>query len=134
MTILTVLCFSSPMAAAKKPLKAAGDKLTHPDQTIRHARKNLPGCVETEDKKLTDLAHSLYEKCLFDKLWEPKPPGLPYRWFSISGANDSAYGKCQLQWDTMFILNAWACLRHSQAIISGSRTCETSRWTTEWIP
>jgi hypothetical protein len=94
----------------KKPLKVANDKLTHPEKTIRLARENLPRCIDTEDKKLTDLAHSLYEKCLFHKLWEPKLPGLPYRWFSISGANDSAYGKCQLLWDTMFILNAWAPL------------------------
>jgi len=89
---------------------AASDKLTPPEKTIRHARENLPKCIDTEDKKLTALAHSLYEKCLFDKLWEPKLPGLPYRWFSISGINDSSYGKCQLQWDTMFILNAWAPL------------------------
>ena len=73
---------------AGKPLTVASDKLAHPEKTIRRARNNLPRCVDTEDKKLTDLAHSLYEKCLFDKLWEPKLPGLPYRWFSISGAND----------------------------------------------
>jgi hypothetical protein len=89
---------------------AAGDKLTPSEKAIRHARENLPECIDTEDKKLTDLAHSLYKKCLFDKLWEPALPGLPYRWFSISGVNDSSYGKCQLQWDTMFILNAWAPL------------------------
>ena len=92
------------------PLQVASDKLTHPESTVAHARDNLSKCIDTEDEALTDLAHSLYEKCLFDKLWEPKLPGLPYRWFSISGANDSSYGKCQLQWDTMFILNAWATL------------------------
>ena len=90
--------------------EATNDKLTRPEQTILHARENLPKCIDTEDKKLTALAHSLYEKCLFDKLWEPKLPGLPYRWFSISGIDDSSYGKCQLIWDTMFILNAWAPL------------------------
>ena len=36
--------------------------------------------------------------------------GLPYRFFSITGAGDTSYAKCQLQWDTMFVLNAWAPL------------------------
>jgi putative isomerase len=35
---------------------------------------------------------------------------------SISGADDTSYGKCQLQWDTMFILNAWAPLDDNELI------------------
>ena len=105
---VVIMCMFGSMLFGNED--GASDKLTHPEKTIRHARENLPKCIDTEDKKLTDLAHSLYEKCLFDKLWEPKLPGLPYRWFSISGIDDSSYGKCQLQWDTMFILNAWAPL------------------------
>ena len=50
------------MATEKKLLKATGDKLTHPHQTICHARNNLPGRLETEDEKLTDLASSLLRR------------------------------------------------------------------------
>ena len=46
---LAALGLGSTMTAAEKPPKAAGDKLTQPVKTIRHARKNLPGCIETED-------------------------------------------------------------------------------------
>ena len=35
MATLTALCCSSTMAAEKKPLEAASDKLTHPDKSIR---------------------------------------------------------------------------------------------------
>ncbi len=60
--------------------------------------------------------HNLYIDCLFDKLWEPALPGLPYKWFSITGAGDQSYGKCQLQWDPMFVLNAWAPLDDNQVV------------------
>ena len=66
--------------------------------------------VSTENPELTKLVHDLYIDCTFDKLWEPALPGLPYRFFSISGAGDTSYAKCQLLWDTMFVLNAWAPL------------------------
>ncbi len=65
---------------------------------------SLPGQIETQDPEFTRQVHRLYEDCLFDKLWESALPGLPYRFFSISGAGDSSYAKCQLLWDTMFIL------------------------------
>jgi hypothetical protein len=80
------------------------------EKNIRHAKENLPRQIATQDHKLTEQVHNLYTDCLFDKLWEPALPGLPYKWFSITGADDTGYGKCQLQWDTMFILNAWAPL------------------------
>jgi len=80
------------------------------EETIRRARENLPKQVSTESPELTKLVHDLYIDCTFDKLWEPALPGLPYRFFSISGAGDTSYAKCQLQWDTMFVLNAWAPL------------------------
>ena len=80
------------------------------ETTIRRAKENLPKQVSTESPELTKLVHDLYIDCTFDKLWEPALPGLPYRFFSISGAGDTSYAKCQLQWDTMFVLNAWAPL------------------------
>jgi len=80
------------------------------ENTIQHAKDNLPQQVSTENPELTKLVHGLYTDCTFDKLWEPALPGLPFRFFSISGAGDTSYAKCQLQWDTMFVLNAWAPL------------------------
>ena len=85
-------------------------KLIPAEKNIKQARVNLPLKIYTEDPELTRQVHRLYVECLFDKLWEPAPPGLPYKWFSISGAADKSYGKVQLLWDPMFILNAWAPL------------------------
>jgi hypothetical protein len=86
------------------------------EKSIQHAKENLPRQIVTEDPKLTRQVHNLYIDCLFDKLWEPALPGLPYRWFSITGADDTSYGKTQLQWDTMFILNAWAPLDDDELV------------------
>ena len=86
------------------------------EKSVQHARKNLPGQISTEDPELTRQVHNLYIDCLFDKLWEPALPGLPYRFFSITGAGDESYGKCQLQWDPMFVLNAWAPLDDNQVV------------------
>ncbi|MEI6336945.1 MAG: trehalase family glycosidase, partial [Methylococcaceae bacterium] len=86
------------------------------EKSIQHARENLPKQVSTENPKLTKLVHDLYIDCTFDKLWEPALPGLPYRFFSISGAGDTSYGKCQLLWDTMFVLNAWAPLDDNELV------------------
>ena len=91
-------------------------KFTLAEKNIRHAKENLPGQIYTQDPKLTRQIHNLYIDCLFDKLWEPALPGLPYKFFSISGAGDTSYGKCQLQWDTMFILNAWAPLDDNELV------------------
>lgn len=85
-------------------------------KNIQHAKENLPKQIYTGDAELTRQVHNLYIDCLFDKFWEPALPGLPYKWFSISGADDKSYGKCQLQWDTMFILNAWAPLDDNELI------------------
>jgi hypothetical protein len=86
------------------------------EKNIRHAKENLPGQIYTEDPELTRQVHNLYIDCLFDKLWEPALPGLPYKWFSITGAGDKSYGKCQLQWDPMFVLNAWAPLDDNEVV------------------
>jgi hypothetical protein len=100
-----------PARADSAPEEAKKERTyTLAEETIRHAKENLPIQVFTEDPELTKLVHDLYIDCTFDKLWEPALPGLPYRFFSISGAGDTSYGKCQLLWDTMFVLNAWAPL------------------------
>jgi hypothetical protein len=78
--------------------------------SIRHAEQGLLRNIQTEDGAFSAFARDLLRKCLLDKLWEPIPPGLPYRWFSITGKDDTNYGKCQLLWDTMFVLNAYAAL------------------------
>ena len=75
-------------------------RYTLAEKSIQHARENLPKQVSTENPEFTKLVHDLYVDCTFDKLWEPALPGLPYRFFSISGADDTSYAKCQLLWDT----------------------------------
>ena len=76
--------------------EGAQRKYTLAEKNIQHARESLPVQIKTEDPELTRQVHNLYIDCLFDKLWEPALPGLPYKWFSITGADDESYGKCQL--------------------------------------
>jgi Trehalase len=103
--LLVVLGASAPAGVAQAPLllRPAAD-------AIRRAEQSLLKNIDTEDPVFTAFVRDLLRKCLLDKLWEPNPPGLPNRWFSISGKDDDSYGKCQLLWDTMFILNAYAAL------------------------
>jgi neutral trehalase len=96
--------------------EGAKRKYTLAEKNIQHARESLPMQIKTEDPELTRQVHNLYIDCLFDKLWEPALPGLPYKWFSITGADDESYGKCQLQWDPMFVLNAWAPLDDNEVV------------------
>lgn len=96
--------------------EGAKRKYTLAEKSIQHATENLPGQISTEDPELTRQVHNLYIDCLFDKLWEPALPGLPYKWFSITGADDESYGKCQLMWDPMFVLNAWAPLDDNEVV------------------
>jgi len=96
--------------------EGAKRKYTLAEKSIQHAKENLPLQICTESPELTRQVHNLYIDCLFDKLWEPAPPGLPYRFFSITGADDESYAKCQLLWDPMFILNAWAPLDDNQVV------------------
>jgi hypothetical protein len=91
-------------------------KYTLAEKNIQHAKENLPRQIYTEDPEQTRQVHNLYIDCLFDKLWEPALPGLPYKWLSITGAGDQSYGKCQLQWDPMFVLNAWAPLDDKEIV------------------
>jgi hypothetical protein len=91
-------------------------KYTLAEKNIQHARKSLPEQIITEDPELTRQVHNLYIDCLFDKLWEPALPGLPFKWFSITGADDDSYGKCQFLWDPMFVLNAWAPLDDNEVV------------------
>lgn len=105
--ILACACILGSTAIGKEEPKR---QYTLAKENIQHAKENLPKQIYTQDTGLTRQVHNLYIDCLFDKFWAPALPGLPYKWFSISGADDTSYGKCQLQWDTMFILNAWAPL------------------------
>ncbi len=98
-----VLATSSGLAQAPVALVPATG-------AIERAERNLETRIETENPAFTAFVRDLLRKCLLDKLWEPLPPGLPNRWFSITRRGDDSYGKCQLLWDTMFILNAYAAL------------------------
>jgi len=111
--IVTGMLMLDNMALSKEEAKR---NYTLAEKNIEHSKKNLPKQIYTQDPKLTRQVQNMYADCLFDKFWEPALPGLPYKWFSISGANDTSYGKCQLQWDTMFILNAWAPLDDNELI------------------
>ncbi|MDO8588019.1 MAG: trehalase family glycosidase [Armatimonadota bacterium] len=73
------------------PAALAGDK--------EKLRRN----VRTEDPKLNLLVEKLYNDCVFSKLFDPKPPALPNKWFSPGGGYVG-----QWIWDTMFVLNAYA--------------------------
>jgi hypothetical protein len=114
-SVLTTICMLVLSHAAMGE-EGAKRKYTLAKENIQHAKENLPRQIVTEDAELTRQVQNLYIDCLFDKFWEPALPGLPYKWFSISGANDTSYGKCQLMWDTMFILNAWAPLDDNELI------------------
>ena len=96
--------------------EGAKREYTLAEKNIQQAKENLPRQIGTEDPELTRQVHNLYIDCLFDKLWEPALPGLPYKWFSITGANDKSYGKCQFLWDPMFVLNAWAPLDDNEVV------------------
>jgi len=113
-----VLVFASLFSFNNTALgqEGAKRKYTLAEKNIQHARESLPGQIYTEDPELTRQVHNLYIDCLFDKLWEPALPGLPYKFFSITGAGDASYAKCQLLWDPMFILNAWAPLDDNQVV------------------
>jgi len=117
-TISYLLIFGCLFSLNNTALGQEGAKrvYTLADKSIQHARENLQGQISTEDTALTRQVHNLYIDCLFDKLWEPALPGLPYRFFSITGAGDKSYGKCQLVWDPMFVLNAWAPLNDNQVV------------------
>ena len=70
--------------------EGAKREYTLAEKNIQQAKENLPRQIGTEDPELTRQVHNLYIDCLFDKLWEPALPGLPYKWFSITGANDKS--------------------------------------------
>ena len=111
--ILGFLLNSNSIALGQEDVER---KYTLAEKSIKQAKANLPGQIYTEDPELTRQVHDLYIDCLFDKLWEPALPGLPYKWFSITGAADKSYGKCQLMWDPMFVLNAWAPLDDNEVV------------------
>jgi hypothetical protein len=100
-------------AATDGPARAVtqdGPGLEPATDAIARAERHLLTKIGTDDPAFTAFVRTLLRRTLLDKIWEPIPPGLPYRWFSITGRDDDSYGKCQLLWDTMFVLNAYAAL------------------------
>ena len=105
-TVWLALAAVWPARADTAPGDAKKERTyTLAEETIRHARENLPKQVSTENPELTKQVHDLYRDCTFDKLWEPALPGLPYRFFSISGAGDKSYAKFQCDGETIKSVN-----------------------------
>ena len=96
--------------------EGAQRKYTLAEKSIQNARKNLPEQIFTEDPEFTRQVHNLYIDCLFDKLFEPALPGLPYRFISHVGVGNVSYATCQFVWDIPFVLNAWAPLDDNQVV------------------
>ena len=78
---LGILGCLSGLIDASMGQEAANRKYTLAEKSIKDAKLNLPRQIATEDTELTRQVHDLYIDCLFDKLWEPALPGLPYRFF-----------------------------------------------------
>ena len=82
-----------------------------PDLFIAHAldlspwRERFAGRIQTEDPKLNALVESLYERCVWGSLREPRLPALPNRWFTGGGGYVG-----QWIWDAMFVSTAFAPL------------------------
>ena len=80
--ILALLATSASLgadSAAPPPLRPA-------TETIERAERNLVDAIQTEDPAFTAFVHRLYRATLFDKLWEPNPPGLVGGEHSAPGA------------------------------------------------
>jgi putative isomerase len=69
--------------------------------------------VRTEDPQINDITEKIFAQCIFSKLFDPLPPGLPNKWFSPGGGYVG-----QWVWDTQFVLAAYAPMGED-AIIRG---------------
>jgi hypothetical protein len=61
--------------------------------------------IHTDDEKLNALIESLYDRCVWGALREPRPPALPNRWITGGGGYVG-----QWLWDAMFVTTAFAPL------------------------
>jgi len=59
----------------------------------------LDRCVRTEDPQINALIEEMFKHCLLNKVAQPMPPALPYRWLTASGMYVG-----QWLWDTQFML------------------------------
>ena len=80
---------------------------TRQDELMR----KLPQQVHTEDAAINAVLENLYRECVVPKLFDPLPPGLPYKWFFPGGIYVG-----QWLWDTMFVVTAYAPLDDDAAI------------------
>jgi hypothetical protein len=83
--LLLLLTVATAVGVSQAP-----PKLIPATDTIRRAEGSLTKTIQTEDPTFTAFARNLYQQCLLNKLWEPIPPGLPNRWFSITGQEATA--------------------------------------------
>lgn len=111
--VFVVLCLmlsSLPPRGRCAEEDSARPRLVTDDARVRQAA-DLPDYVQTEDPALNALAERIYRGCVFGKLYEPRPPALPNRWFSPGGVYVG-----QWVWDTMFVTIAYAPLDDDRTI------------------
>jgi hypothetical protein len=93
------------------------DNELKPDLFIGHGldlspwKERFSRQIRTEDPKLNALVESLYDRCVWGALREPRPPALPNMWFSGGGGYVG-----QWLWDAMFVATAFAPLDDNQTI------------------
>lgn len=91
-------------------LPRVGNKLK-PDLFICHGldvspwKERFARQIQTEDPQLNILIESLYDRCVWGALREPRPPALPNRWITGGGGYVG-----QWLWDAMFVATAFAPL------------------------
>ena len=94
---------------------ASADMTQHEPQdaktAVARSAAKLPELVSTEDLALNELIKWIYTGCIFERLNDPMPPALPYKWFHPGGGYVG-------QWifDTPFVLMAYAPLNDNETI------------------
>ena len=87
------------------------DWLQKPDLFICHGldvspwKERFARQIQTEDPQLNALIESLYDRCVWGALREPRPPALPNRWITGGGGYVG-----QWLWGAMFVATAFAPL------------------------
>ena len=87
------------------------DHKLKPDLFIGHGldvspwKERFAKQIQTEDPQLDAIIESLYDRCVWGALREPRLPALPNRWFTGGGGYVG-----QWLWDAMFVATAFAPL------------------------
>jgi hypothetical protein len=87
------------------------DHKVKPDLFIGHGldvspwKERFSRQIQTEDPQLNALIESLYERCVWGALREPRLPALPNKWLTGGGGYVG-----QWLWDAMFVATAFAPL------------------------